>query len=110
MTTIGYSAIAVVSACLVYMAQTGETVVSRIFSSKFLRFFGRYSYGLYVYHGLFFVWLRHKAGSLQTHVHSSLEAQLLILVLGFGVSLALALLSFHFFEAPLLRLKSRFDS
>ena len=108
MTTIGYTSIAVCSACLVYMAQAGETVVNRIFSAGFLRFFGRYSYGLYVYHGLFFVYLRSKAGSLQGYVHSSLQAQFLMVLLGFGVSLGLAMLSFHFFEAPILKLKARF--
>lgn len=106
--TIGYTSIAACSASLIYMAQQDTHWVSTLFDQPLLRFFGRYSYGLYIFHGLYFVYLRHLSGSLERRVHSSLIAQLMIFVSGFLLSIVLALLSYHFFEAPILKLKSRF--
>lgn len=108
MSSIGYSVIAACSACLVFLAQQGSNWVSRSFEHPFLRFFGRYSYGLYIYHGIYFVYLRHLSGSLQNVVHSETLAQLLDFAFGFGISIGLAMLSYHCFEAPILRLKRKF--
>ena len=106
--TIGYSAIAACSASFIYLAQQGSNWVSTLFDQPFLQFFGRYSYGLYLFHGLYFVYLRHLSGTVEHRVHSGLLAQLLIVAFGFLISIALALLSYHFFEAPILKLKRRF--
>ena len=106
--TIGYSSIAALSASFIYLAQQGSNWVSTLFDQPFLQFFGRYSYGLYLFHGLYFVYLRHMSGVVEQRVHSGLLAQLLMVVLGFGLSIALALLSYHLFEAPILKLKYRF--
>jgi peptidoglycan/LPS O-acetylase OafA/YrhL len=106
--TIGYSAIGACSACVIYLAQQGSSWVATLFDQPFLQFFGRYSYGLYVFHGLYFVYLRHLSGTVEHRLHSGLLAQLLIIAFGFILSIALALLSYHFFEAPILKLKRRF--
>jgi peptidoglycan/LPS O-acetylase OafA/YrhL len=108
MSSIGYSVIAACSACLVFLAQQGPNWVSQNFNHPFLRFFGRYSYGLYIYHGIYFVYLRHLSGPLQNIVHSGTLAQFLDFVFGFGVSIGLAMLSYHYFEAPILSLKRKF--
>lgn len=106
--TIGYSAIAMCSASLIFLAQQGSNWVSTLFARPLLQFFGRYSYGLYLFHGLYFVYLRHLSGVVEHLVHSALLAQLLIVVFGFSLSITLAVLSYHFFEAPILMLKHRF--
>jgi peptidoglycan/LPS O-acetylase OafA/YrhL len=106
--TIGYTAIAACSASLIYLAQQGSNWASNLFGRPLLQFFGRYSYGLYIFHGLYFVYLRHLATTLGYKVRSGVLAQLLIFAFGFLLSIALALLSYHFFEAPLLKLKRRF--
>jgi peptidoglycan/LPS O-acetylase OafA/YrhL len=106
--TIGYSAIAACSASVIYLAQQGSNWVSTLFDQPFLQFFGRYSYGLYLFHGLYFVYLRHLSQTVEHRLHSGLLAQLLIIAFGFLLSIALALLSYHFFEAPILKLKRRF--
>jgi peptidoglycan/LPS O-acetylase OafA/YrhL len=106
--TIGYSIIAACSASLVFLALQESSGVSRVFDHRVLRFFGRYSYGLYIYHGIYFVYLRHLAGSIQKVVYSQPLAQMLDVTFGFGLSIALAMLSYHYVEAPILRLKSRF--
>jgi peptidoglycan/LPS O-acetylase OafA/YrhL len=106
--TIGYSAIAACSASFIYLAQQGSNWVSTLFDQPFLQFFGRYSYGLYLFHGLYFVYLRHLSGTVAHRVHSGLLAQLLIVAFGFILSIALSVLSYHFFEAPILKLKRGF--
>jgi peptidoglycan/LPS O-acetylase OafA/YrhL len=105
---VGYSAIAMCSASLIFLAQRGANWVSNLCDRPLLRFFGRYSYGLYIFHGLYFVYLRHLSGAAGCFVHSAFLAQLLIAVFGFSLSVALAVLSYHFFEAPILSLKRRF--
>jgi peptidoglycan/LPS O-acetylase OafA/YrhL len=106
--TVGYSAIAICCASLVFLAQQGSNWVTALFDRPLLGFFGRYSYGLYLFHGLYFVYLRHLSGRLEHILRSGLLAQLLIAVFGFLFSIALAVLSYHFFEAPILALKRRF--
>jgi peptidoglycan/LPS O-acetylase OafA/YrhL len=106
--TIGYTAIAACSASLVYLAQQGSNWASNLFDRPLLQFFGRYSYSLYIFHGLYFVYLRHLATTLGYKIRSGILAQLLIFAFGFLFSIALAMLSYHFFEAPLLKLKRKF--
>ena len=57
---------------------------------------------------MYFVYLRHLSGTVEHRVHSGLLAQLLIVAFGFILSIALSVLSYHFFEAPILKLKRGF--
>lgn len=83
--------------------------VQRVFAHPALRFFGRYSYGLYVYHytlaGLFL-------GPMRTALLARGMSKMIgVLVPGatvFVVSIGVAWLSFRYFEEPFLRLKDRF--
>jgi peptidoglycan/LPS O-acetylase OafA/YrhL len=106
--TAGYSAIAAFCASVIYLAREGDAWTTKLFDRSFFRFFGRYSYGLYLFHGIYFIYLRHLSGRLQDRLHSGLLGQLLIVGFGFGVSVALAVLSYHAFEAPILKMKSKF--
>jgi peptidoglycan/LPS O-acetylase OafA/YrhL len=106
--TLGYSAIAAVATCLVYLAQAGNNRLSRFLDNRTLRFFGKYSYGLYIFHGFFFVLIRQSSAALEGVLHSGLLAQAAAACLGFGLTIGLAMLSFHLFEEPILRLKHRF--
>ena len=108
LSTIGYTAIAACSASLIYLAQQGPNWASNLFDRPFLQFFGRYSYGLYIFHGLYFVYLRHLATTFGSKFGSGILAQILVFAFGFLISIALALLSYRFLEAPVLRLKQRF--
>ena len=73
---------------------------------------GRYSYGLYVFHGII-AYGMHRYGVPQylgtlTPIHT-LNSVLLV-TFGVGLSYAAALVSYHGFELPFLSLKPRFDS
>ena len=84
-------------------------LVQTVFAHPFLRFFGRYSYGLYVYHytvaGLFLGPMR---AALLARGSSKMMGVLLPATVTFFVSIGVAWLSFKYFEAPFLRLKDRF--
>ncbi|HVE81465.1 MAG TPA: acyltransferase [Myxococcales bacterium] len=88
----------------------GVPAARALFSGRALRWLGTRSYGLYLYHGitihldqaLLRPWLR-------DHLGGRMAANAAGLALAVGGLLALAELSFRFFEQPLLSLKSRFQ-
>ena len=80
----------------------------RFFSLPFLRFMGRYSYGIYVYHILFWPLMVQGLHWLQAHLHSRIVAGLVYLLLWSLSTIAVAVLSYRYFESPFLRLKERF--
>jgi peptidoglycan/LPS O-acetylase OafA/YrhL len=82
------------------------SAVQRFFSLPILRWFGRISYGIYVYHLLFrpiYHWL-----ALRLLPHSSMMmTDLLTSVISIASTLVVATISFHFLESPFLRMKKR---
>ena len=97
MLTVGFTALDWAFAGLVL---TGATARSAILESAPLRAAGRYSYGLYVYHPLVMWWIVRHA--------QWLERNELRFVVGAAVgSAAVAWLSYHLFEGPILRLRDR---
>lgn len=100
--TLGFSVIAVGYGGLLLLS-LGP--LSGFFSLRILRTFGKYSYGMYLYHfpltSVFEhvkpVFARYPLGEI-TYVAACVAA-----------NLAIAALSFHLFEQPILRLKGRFQ-
>ncbi|MBS2022809.1 MAG: acyltransferase [Deltaproteobacteria bacterium] len=87
-------------------------LIGRSARSRFLRFFGKYSYGLYVFHALLHPLMNRALNRFGIGTESDAPvAQLAVaFVLKFGLSVVIAAASFHLFEQPFLRLKSRFES
>ena len=106
MTTVGIAINGILFASLIALSlQPGA--VATLFSMRWLRWLGKISYGIYVYHILLnplFVWIVFRAFPGLGH-----DAHFLAIA---GVAavgtLTMACLSFYGFEAPILRLKSRF--
>jgi peptidoglycan/LPS O-acetylase OafA/YrhL len=73
--------------------------LSRIFSTPLLRWLGRISYGLYVFHPTC-------ADLVQRWLKPS--SALVNLAACFGLTILIAYLSFRYFESPLTKLKERF--
>ena len=109
--TLGYSLLACgFAALLVLIIAPGSLPVGRLFEARVLRFFGRYSYALYVFHHPL-LFLKPDAVSfdrLPTLFGSKLPGWLLFCALGTATSLALALLSWRLLEKPLLGLRDYF--
>jgi peptidoglycan/LPS O-acetylase OafA/YrhL len=110
--TVGHSLVALFFGAILVLALTStrNSVIVRLFESRVLRFFGKYSYGMYVFHHpmLFF-----KPGILPLSIvptiyGSQLPRQFVYLVVATGVSVVLAMASWHFVEQPFLNLKKLF--
>jgi peptidoglycan/LPS O-acetylase OafA/YrhL len=85
--------------------------VARTFRSSWLRTFGKYSYGLYVYHGvlsyhMLMVRTEDRLGALLGSHSLGIAAQT---VVGVGISLLVSVLSYELFERRFLALKSFFE-
>ena len=106
----GFTFLAVAMTSLLAMAQRPTTLVSRVMRAPALRFMGKYSYGLYVFHPLleeiYNVWLD---PGLKAHVHSKIVLHLLSLAIVLGLTIPLAMLSYRFYEKPFLKLKRFFN-
>jgi peptidoglycan/LPS O-acetylase OafA/YrhL len=106
--TAGYTLIALFFSCVVYYAQQESSWVRKVSDRSILRFFGRYSYGLYIYHGVLLVFLVPLLGLLQAATHSLIVGGACFVLLSFGISLAVSMLSYHYIEHPILRYKRNF--
>jgi len=91
------------------LAAGPESRGRRWLAAPFLVFFGRYSYGLYVLHHplLFLKPAGWSFDSFPLILGSRLPGWLLFVTAGIGVSVFLALLSWHLWEKPFLDLKDR---
>jgi peptidoglycan/LPS O-acetylase OafA/YrhL len=87
-----------------------SSLLGRVFASRALRFFGRYSYGLYVFHGIvaYAMFDRGVDRALAERSGTHAGAMIAFALGGMGVSLAMAVASYELFEKRLLRLKDRF--
>jgi peptidoglycan/LPS O-acetylase OafA/YrhL len=90
------------------VASHRESLGHRLLASPFLRFFGKYSYCLYVSH-LPVIVIFAKAGLNSTHLatrlHSELRSVLAVNGVALAVSIMIALASWHLYEKQWLKLK-----
>jgi peptidoglycan/LPS O-acetylase OafA/YrhL len=79
-------------------------------ASRFLRFFGKYSYGLYVWHGVLYLHLERLCNFWK--VYSCIPSFPIAVGLSAGsaiaISVVVALLSYHLIEQPAMKLKRFF--
>ena len=109
---IGYSTFAVLFGLLVYEAALGKSkVIQFFFDNHFLKFFGKISYGLYVYHWpvyilLFPLFSKIIISNVNTSFRYSETISAIIVTI---IAVLLSLCSYYFFETPFLKLKKRYD-
>ncbi len=106
---LGYSCLAVLFAALVHKLATREGRLSQLLSSPALRWFGRYSYGIYIFHWpiaqAYRAALEPKlARALGPHFFPAEFAYVIVTCVSAGV----AFLSWHLFEVRFLKLKEYF--
>ena len=110
LTIVEYSIVALAFAAFICLSLCGGRV-SRMVSSRPLRFFGIYSYGIYIYHGLFATKLT-ETFSIKKMSFNTGHLWLGILphyVLCIGIPLVVAILSYHLIEMHFLKLKRFFQ-
>jgi peptidoglycan/LPS O-acetylase OafA/YrhL len=108
--TFGFTLIGITFAALVAMALRPRSKTQHLFENRTLRFFGKYSYGLYVFHYSVDGFLtRPTRLFVNNHLHSKALAVLAGACLVTAVTIPIALLSYNFYEAPFLKLKRYFS-
>jgi len=108
--TFGFTLIAIAFTSLIAMALCPGSQAQRLFTNRTLRFFGKYSYGLYILHySVNEAFTGHTRLYIYNHLHSKALAVLGGAIVVMAVTIPLALLSYHFYEAPFLRLKRYFS-
>jgi len=106
MQTIGYTLLALTFAGAIVVGITGR-MVKAVLENGVLRWFGRYSYGLYVWHPIVAVILFYTPLTASFGVDGKASAALFVLF-AFAVSVLVSLVSYHCWEQPFLRLKRHF--
>jgi peptidoglycan/LPS O-acetylase OafA/YrhL len=108
MIVFGFPALAATFTCIVLFALKPGGAVNRIGSLSGLRFVGRYSYGMYVYHILFWPALGGVLPWLQSRLHSVTLGGVCFVLLMLAATMVTAVGSYELYEKPWLRLKGRF--
>jgi peptidoglycan/LPS O-acetylase OafA/YrhL len=108
--TAGYPALALLGASAVVSAvgAPAGTLRAWFWNQPVLRFFGRYSYGLYAWHPFAISLFREHVlpvDALPVVGGSHLPGNALFVAISFAISIGVALMSWHVIEQPFLRLK-----
>jgi peptidoglycan/LPS O-acetylase OafA/YrhL len=112
MLTIGVSVIAATFAGLLVLAINPDSIIARCLNIAPLRFAGKYSYGVYVIHGVIALWLAEIIPTEQwiERFGQSLVSVTLLASTKIAVSFLCAVVSWHAFESHFLKLKRYFAS
>lgn len=108
----GYTTFAVLFGILVYEAVSGEsTVIQFLFNNGLLKFFGKISYGLYVYHWPVYILL---FSFFREFIIRNINTSYRFAETGSGIivtvlAVILSLISYKYFENPFLKLKPRYS-
>lgn len=96
---------------LLALTASKEGCWGKLWNSPLLRFFGKYSYGMYVFQNLLIpiVASRLSVELLQNHLGSQLLAKLTYLALMSALTIAVSVASWHLFEKHVLKLKHWFE-
>ena len=115
MQTIGFPLLAVLAASAVAIAldrQRHDGWYQRAMRSRVLRFFGKYSYGMYVFHlpvVVAFEGLGFTMAVIPRSAATDVPAAILFTITALVATTALAFASWHLYEKQFLRLKTRFE-
>ena len=105
----GYPVLATFCSCLLLRFAAPGHLLARLGATAPLRFFGKYSYGMYVFHQLFVPITTPTLRWLQSVTHSALMGGIAYFLVMLAATSLVSVLSFHLYEQPWLRLKRRFE-
>jgi peptidoglycan/LPS O-acetylase OafA/YrhL len=102
-----FPAIALFWGVVLWSSIPGESPIFRIFNNRFLIFFGRISYGLYIFHWPInrLIKLRFETGAGQPY---HFEMTLLLAIISTGIAIIMSVISFYTYERYFIGLKRYF--
>jgi peptidoglycan/LPS O-acetylase OafA/YrhL len=105
-----FTLISICATALIAVCLDNSSWVSRLFAMPILRFFGKYSYGMYIFHSILPIFYMSAFLSLIAPLapHPAIQSLLRTLV-ELATTVAVSVLSFKFVEARFLRLKRYFS-
>ena len=109
MTVWVYPLLAVLFTCFVLRSLQPGTLSYGIGNLRALRFFGRYSYGMYIYHLILFPYISRYLAVSQRLLHSVVLGGLTYLALVLLGTTVVSVLSYELYESKFLKLKARFS-
>lgn len=108
--TVGYTIVSIFFATLLYVFVNFETTVAQFLQKiQPLKYLGKISYGIYVFHIPIYLFLANFLAIYLKNYH--LNSSSLLLIIGFSslaITLLMSSLSFYLFERPILSLKKYF--
>jgi peptidoglycan/LPS O-acetylase OafA/YrhL len=107
MQTFGYSLLAVFFGVLLTLGVTSP--LQRVFDLQILRWFGKYSYGLYVWHPILFILLLHTDLARKIRGGNGTVEMIVSVGIALSVIFAVTLFSWHCWESQFLKLKRHFE-
>jgi peptidoglycan/LPS O-acetylase OafA/YrhL len=107
MQSFGYSLLAIFFGALLIVGLTSP--LRHIFNTRVLRWFGKYSYGIYVWHPIVFVLLLHTEPGRTLRVGSGIVEMIAAIVMALTVTIIITLLSWNLWENQFLKLKRYFE-
>jgi peptidoglycan/LPS O-acetylase OafA/YrhL len=110
---IGFTMLASFFAAMILFAITTSpsSRYNAVLTNRILRFFGRYSYGIYVFHHpliLFLRWCRVTATTVPAVFGSHMFGQIAYMIIATSATVSVAYLSWHLVERRFLKMKSSF--
>ena len=106
----GYSIVAVASTALIAMALRPQSLTATTMANGLLRWLGKYSYGIYIFHQIVGVLVGLVLmGFLHAHVHSKALFHIASMASIVAITLPLSVVSFKFYEQPFLKMKRYFN-
>jgi len=110
--SIQFTLLALASTALIGLCLDPGSRFTRMLSLRPLRFFGKYSYGLYIYHSVLPMFLLppllRVLAPLAVHGHT-MVVHLLTVFTELAAATVVSVLSYRYFESPFLRLKKHFE-
>ena len=107
--TAGFTFIAIAYGALLILAIRPGSLLKRTFSLPLLRLFGKYSYGIYLFHFPLSEFLSPKREIFISVTHSFAVGSITFILACLIINLGVAAVSFHFIESPIIGLKKRFE-
>jgi peptidoglycan/LPS O-acetylase OafA/YrhL len=105
---VGYTTFAAVFGILVHEAVTDNKVINFIFTNRVLSFFGKISYGFYVFHWPVFLCLSPFLKSYAAEILPAAYVSITTAIAATAIGLLISIVSYYTFEAYFLRLKKYF--